>query len=251
MVTYTYSAYGDFISITGILASTIGAINPFRYRSYYYDTDTNMYYLKTRYYNPEWCRFISSDNISYLEYDNPLGVNLFSYCSNNPVMYSDPEGKGVILALFLIVVVFVCLNCSDHDGNMDTEIELNYYENDDEIDNEKINYKIYKNTDDDVVIRIKDSYKITNSSIKRKILTEIINSEQGRLNNLSEEDLNYYMNEWACHNMGYRYPSIASLLNSDMTRNSALDSCRHVDLNKGDNKSKYYRLLGGLCEFFY
>lgn len=117
--------------------------------------------------------------------------------------------------------------------------------------NEKINYKIYKNTDDDVVIRIKDSYKITNSSIKRKILTEIINSEQGRLNNLSEEDLNYYMNEWACHNMGYRYPSIASLLNSDMTRNSALDSCRHVDLNKGDNKSKYYRLLGGLCEFFY
>ena len=57
--------------------------------------------------------------------------------------------------------------------------------------------------------------------------------------------------EWICHNMGYRYPSIASLLNSDMTRNSALDSCRDVDLNKGDNKSKYYRLLGGLCEFFY
>lgn len=36
-----------------------------------------------------------------------------------------------------------------------------------------------------------------------------------------------------------------------MTRNSVLDSCRDVDLNKGDKKSKYYRLLGGLCEFFY
>lgn len=45
-----------------------------------------MYYLKTRYYNPNWCRFISSDNIEYLEADNPLGVNLFSYCNNNPVM---------------------------------------------------------------------------------------------------------------------------------------------------------------------
>lgn len=52
-----------------------------------------MYYLKTRYYNPEWCRFISSDNINYLEYNNPLGVNLFSYCNNNPVMYIDPEGS--------------------------------------------------------------------------------------------------------------------------------------------------------------
>lgn len=81
-----YSSYGEILSITGTLASTIGTINPIRHRSYYYDTDTSMYYLKTRYYNPEWCRFISSDNISYLEVDSPLGVNLFSYCNNNPVM---------------------------------------------------------------------------------------------------------------------------------------------------------------------
>ena len=92
IVTYEYSAYGDILSISGSYASTIGELNPIRYRSYYYDVDTDMYYLKTRYYNPNWCRFISCDNINYLEYDNPLNISLFRYCANNPVMNVDPDG---------------------------------------------------------------------------------------------------------------------------------------------------------------
>ena len=75
------------------MASTLGKYNPFRYRSYVYDEETKLYYLQSRYYNPTICRFISADSISYLGADGtPVSYNLFAYCNNNPVMYSDPTG---------------------------------------------------------------------------------------------------------------------------------------------------------------
>ena len=61
VVEYIYDAWGKLISTTGTLATTLGADNPFRYRGYYYDTETGLYYLTTRYYDPEVCRFISAD----------------------------------------------------------------------------------------------------------------------------------------------------------------------------------------------
>ena len=63
VVEYIYDAWGKLISTTGTLATTLGADNPFRYRGYYYDTETGLYYLTTRYYDPEVCRFISADGI--------------------------------------------------------------------------------------------------------------------------------------------------------------------------------------------
>lgn len=62
VVEYKYSSWGKILSITGRKASTIGKINPFRYRGYYYDEETGMYYLKNRYYDPEIRRFISADS---------------------------------------------------------------------------------------------------------------------------------------------------------------------------------------------
>ena len=70
----------------------IGNINPIRYRSYYYDVETGWYYLQSRYYDPETCRFISQDDISYLDPETIGGTNLYAYCNNNPVMYCDPTG---------------------------------------------------------------------------------------------------------------------------------------------------------------
>ena len=60
----------------------IGNINPFRYKGYYYDTDTEMYYCKNRYYNPVLRRFISPDSIEYLDPSNINGMNLYAYCYN-------------------------------------------------------------------------------------------------------------------------------------------------------------------------
>lgn len=62
--------------------SHITNINPFRYRGYYYDKETEMYYLGYRYYNPRICRFISTDNAIY---DDVIGRNLYVYYYNNPV----------------------------------------------------------------------------------------------------------------------------------------------------------------------
>lgn len=62
VVEYKYNSWGKIQSITGSKAGTIGKINSFRYRGYYYDEETGMYYLKNRYYDPEIRRFISADS---------------------------------------------------------------------------------------------------------------------------------------------------------------------------------------------
>ena len=72
----------------------LGNINPIRYRGYYYDIETGLYYLKTRYYDPEIGRFITIDDTSYLAPDTINGLNLYVYCGNNPVMNVDPEGTS-------------------------------------------------------------------------------------------------------------------------------------------------------------
>ena len=90
VVEYKYNSWGKILSITGSKASTIGKTNPFRYRGYYYDEETGMYYLKNRYYDPEIRRFISVD--SYISGFNSTMCNVFCYCGNNPVSNRDPEG---------------------------------------------------------------------------------------------------------------------------------------------------------------
>lgn len=90
VVEYKYNSWGKILSITGSKAGTIGKINPFRYRGYYYDEETGMYYLKNRYYDPEIRRFISAD--SYISGFNSTMCNVFCYCGNNPLSNSDPEG---------------------------------------------------------------------------------------------------------------------------------------------------------------
>ena len=66
--------------------------NPIRYRGYYYDRETGLYYLNARYYNPQWRRFISPDSPDYLDPETPNGLNLYAYCNNDPVNYADPSG---------------------------------------------------------------------------------------------------------------------------------------------------------------
>ena len=106
VVEYKYDAWGNHAVLDANGAdindaSHIGNLNPFRYRGYYYDTETGLYYLKSRYYDPEVGRFITIDDISYLDPETINGLNLYAYCGNNPVMHVDPNGT-FILSLFLI-----------------------------------------------------------------------------------------------------------------------------------------------------
>ena len=90
---YSYTAYGK-VTIKEYSEEQIGEINPIRYKGYYYDSETLMYYLMTRYYDPELCRFISPDDVSYLDPSTINGLNLYCYCANNPINHIDPDGHA-------------------------------------------------------------------------------------------------------------------------------------------------------------
>ena len=73
------------------MASTLGTVQPFRYRGYVYDEETGLYYLRSRYYNPLWDRFISAD-ILLGGLDELNFKNLYSYCSDSPIVRKDSDG---------------------------------------------------------------------------------------------------------------------------------------------------------------
>ena len=90
VASYTYNAWGKVLSSSGSMAS----INPIRYRGYYFDSDTGLYYVSSRYYAPEICRFINADDIDLLGADGSiLSYNLFAYCFNNPVNRFEIDGN--------------------------------------------------------------------------------------------------------------------------------------------------------------
>lgn len=92
VVSYTYDSWGKMISITGSKAGDVGEKNPYRYRGYRYDSETKLYYLQSRYYDPDWGRFINADALGG-EVGKLLSHNVFAYCLNNPVNMADPNGN--------------------------------------------------------------------------------------------------------------------------------------------------------------
>ena len=92
--TYRYDPFGKILNLSSL--TNIGKLNPFRYRGYYYDTESNLYYLNSRYYNPEIGRFINADAILGANKDI-LGYNLYAYCGNNPLNRADPTGHAFML----------------------------------------------------------------------------------------------------------------------------------------------------------
>ncbi len=85
----------------------IGALNPLRYRGYYYDTDTQLYYLQSRYYDPEVSRFINADAYASTG-QGIVGYNMFAYCNNNPICWKDPTGEWTFnVSLSASVVAFL------------------------------------------------------------------------------------------------------------------------------------------------
>ena len=104
IVSYTYDSWGNVLSIKDNDGNeitdndNIGIINPFRYRSYYYDKETDLYYLNSRYYNPKWGRFISPDTLIGANQDI-FSNNLYLYVSNNPINNIDGLGNSLLGSL--------------------------------------------------------------------------------------------------------------------------------------------------------
>ena len=110
MVEYKYDAWGNHeAEVASEDYVALAEINPYRYRGYYYDSETDLYFLQTRYYDPVVGRFISRDSIEYADPETICGLNLYVYCGNNPVMATDPYGttawwEWLLLGLGVIVI---------------------------------------------------------------------------------------------------------------------------------------------------
>ena len=111
IVSYTYDAWGKVMSVTGS-NTAIGELNPFRYRSYYYDSDINMYYLQSRYYDAEVGRFINCDDVKYVS-GSSESYNMFAYCGNGPISRLDVTGfeyEYIFKKIFLYTIMAEILN---------------------------------------------------------------------------------------------------------------------------------------------
>ena len=128
VVNYEYDPWGKLLSITGSQATTIGTQNHILYKGYYYDVETQLYWVSTRYYSPELCRWISPDSIEYLDPRSINGLNLYCYCMNNPIMYADPSGCFPVLACILGLTALVGMGLTiggvASDNNLMTAIGL-------------------------------------------------------------------------------------------------------------------------------
>lgn len=87
---YEYDAWGKVLTADTDIAKQ----NPIRYSGYYYDNETGYYYLQSRYYDSNICRFINADipEIISVSKDTSIESNLFIYCYNNAVNYIDCDG---------------------------------------------------------------------------------------------------------------------------------------------------------------
>ncbi len=125
-VMYSYDEWGNPIQ-TVTRDNTeeqnkIAQLNPLRYRGYYYDAETGYYYLQSRYYNPEWGRFISADSFDYIDNTARFGFNAYIYCTNNPIMFVDPTGNKYVSPLGekvgeILSAVFLVIGAAEVDDN--------------------------------------------------------------------------------------------------------------------------------------
>ena len=106
VVHYSYDNWGKTVSATDTTSASISTLNPFRYRGYMYDPETEFYYLGSRYYDAEVCSFINPDDIVYLRRDKTMSdYNLYCYCSNNPANMYDNCGNWPDWASKLVAAV--------------------------------------------------------------------------------------------------------------------------------------------------
>ena len=94
---YTYDAWGNILSSSGTMAEK----NPLRYRGYYYDSEIGYYYLQSRYYDPTTRRFLNADSLASTG-QGFVGTNMFAYCNNCPVIFTDTLGKSPRSAITII-----------------------------------------------------------------------------------------------------------------------------------------------------
>ena len=218
VVNYTYDAWGKPLSITGSMASTLGTLNPLRYRGYVYDQETGFYYVSSRYYDPEIGRWINADNRISGVGGEVLGYNMFTYCMNNPVNMSDPSGNWPIWTIFAVVVAAIVIpTVINHVVNavnkkkIDSEIKNSYTIEeatkeineilDDYSSDCNVNFDIPKNNGS-YIVEIAESHKVNSRYDRQKISAIIENTS------VTDREFDNISAEWLAHNLATPIPSL-------------------------------------------
>lgn len=253
VATYTYDAWGKIVKINDkspdeVASTNIANINPFRYRGYYYDTETGLYYLETRYYDPDTGRFINEDVFVTTDYINSLGSNLFAYCNNNPINSVDKYGMYTFL-------------CREDEKNTKATQKYNkdtvnvYVEGEGEKQDDQVNAKFYtssQSTSEYMNINVDKSKNISSVCEINAVIDVICDSEY------YDEDVygsrSFMRGEWIAHNfaptvaswgdIGYR--TVRWLSKSE----NPIESAAELDLRPKDNMGithrATYEILGML-----
>ena len=245
VATYEYDAWGNILSSSGKLAE----INPLRYRGYYYDSETGFYYLQSRYYDPENHRFINADSYASTG-QGFLGVNMFAYCSNNPVNNFDNDGKRQGHAS---AIAKAKRKNAQEKYNEDT---INIYMEGNGVDDaSKLNVRFYIADAEKgyVNINIDKSLEITDVYDMYAVLTVIVNSEY-----YSEEmfgSVDYMIGQWIAHNECYNIASASDSGYTIMQRISGatnpIESARSLDLRCKNNVSNRAKVIYKIIPFIY
>ncbi|MDD3127218.1 MAG: RHS repeat-associated core domain-containing protein [Candidatus Izemoplasmatales bacterium] len=94
IVQYRYDAYGNLTIVSDATEGILSIYNPYTYRGYRYDSEIGMYYLNSRFYNPQIGRFINADGMLG-QFGDVQSTNMYAYCANNTVMIIQSTGCGV------------------------------------------------------------------------------------------------------------------------------------------------------------
>ena len=222
---YRYDPYGKAISALGSHAN----INPLRYRGYVFDHETGLYYLQSRYYDPEIGRFINADALVSTG-QGLLSNNMFAYCLNNPVSGYDPTGHWnwsvfttvvatLVATVTAIVTIVTVVSAENHIVNAVNQKSINNQVKDtytkeeakEEIDNILSQYSSDDSTcavtfdltnhDGEPMVEISNSYKVNSRYDRQKICTIISNTEE-----VTAREYDNMSSEWLLHNIMYPIP---------------------------------------------
>ena len=226
---YTYDAWGlcttTVASGTSSLeGSIVRTYNPFRYRGYYYDVESSLYYLQSRYYNPHWGRFINADG--YISTGTGmLGYNMFAYCNNNPILRLDPD--GFCAKAWKVGYQGPCPGqgqpgCMDNWEQFNMESTVHLYDGTTETPVEgKLNVAFYPSENDsnsNPQFIVYDSWKIKNKQEQQAILEYIMSSDYYS-QDMYCRTLESLLVEWDAHNDVYFWTKHSRVKDTNFDRN--------------------------------
>lgn len=267
VVEYKYDAWGNRLSVTGTMAATLGRRNPFRYRGYVYDEETWLYYLRSRYYNPEMGRFINADVKLYISTSNRCN-NLYIYCDNLPSGLIDKYGlEGIWCAgdfggyngfaeayynrIYNEEIVPKLRKAAREKYNENT-VHVYIKGEEDEIEG-MINAFFYRNDDGNVNIHIVESREIEDT-FEMGAIIDVISKHPLFSNKYGSKS--HMIAQWIAHNETYKMSKGNFIqkffvgLISRTNVSSAANSAKELDLRENGNFRKLQSFVYSLIEPF-